>query len=160
MTRSSPSNASHNIGALANHLPREDVAIEPATDVCPCCQGKLQWRSTGSDEGRERWAKLASLINIAKPLGIDSQTYLTDVLERFVSGRTKVNILHELLSVGVEGVPCHVRRCRLVARCPANEAGSRDLSGSPVRPREVRTGKSPVFFHGVPNGRRLTMIPR
>lgn len=28
---------------------------------------------------------------------MDPQTYLTDVLERIVSGRTKVNSLHELL---------------------------------------------------------------
>ena len=33
--------ASRNIGGLPNHLPREDVIIEPETDICPCCQGKL-----------------------------------------------------------------------------------------------------------------------
>ena len=33
--------ASRNIGGLPNHLPREDVVIEPACDVCPCCQGQL-----------------------------------------------------------------------------------------------------------------------
>ncbi len=30
-----------NIGGLPKHLPREDVAIEPESDKCPCCRGKL-----------------------------------------------------------------------------------------------------------------------
>jgi transposase len=33
--------ASRNIGGLPNHLQREDVVIEPESDICPCCQGKL-----------------------------------------------------------------------------------------------------------------------
>jgi hypothetical protein len=40
---------------------------------------------------------LASLANTAKLNGVDPQTYLTDVLERIVSGRTKNNQLTELL---------------------------------------------------------------
>lgn len=51
----------------------------------------------GSDTGGERWAILASLINTAKLHGIDPQTYLADVLERIVSGRTKANALRALL---------------------------------------------------------------
>jgi hypothetical protein len=51
----------------------------------------------GSNSGGERWAILASLINTAKLHEIDPQTYLADVLDRIVSGRTKVNALHELL---------------------------------------------------------------
>ncbi len=35
------SKASRNIGGLPIHLPREDVVIEPESDICPCCQGKL-----------------------------------------------------------------------------------------------------------------------
>src|SRR5271170_218009 len=35
------SKASRNIGGLPNHLPREEIVIEPESDVCPCCQGKL-----------------------------------------------------------------------------------------------------------------------
>jgi len=30
-----------NIGGLPKHLPREEVVIEPATDVCLCCLGTL-----------------------------------------------------------------------------------------------------------------------
>ncbi len=50
-----------------------------------------------SDAGGERWAVLASLTSTAKLHGIDPETWLADVLERVVSGRTKANALHELL---------------------------------------------------------------
>jgi transposase len=33
--------ARRNIGGLPRHLPREDIAIEPESDECPCCRGKL-----------------------------------------------------------------------------------------------------------------------
>jgi len=48
---------------------------------------------------------LASLINTAKPHGIDPQTYLADVLDRIVSGRTKANVLRELLPWNWRGAP-------------------------------------------------------
>jgi len=51
----------------------------------------------GSSGGGENWAILASLINTAKLHDLDPQTYLADVLERIVSGQTKVNALGELL---------------------------------------------------------------
>ena len=51
----------------------------------------------GSSVGGENWAILASLINSAKLQDLDPQTYLADILERIVSGQTKVNALHELL---------------------------------------------------------------
>jgi len=51
----------------------------------------------GSEGGAETWATLASLINSAKLQDIDPRHYLTDVLERIVSGRTKINQLHVLL---------------------------------------------------------------
>jgi hypothetical protein len=50
-----------------------------------------------SDAGGERWAILASLINSAKLHGIDPLTYLSDVLDRIVSGQTKSNALRALL---------------------------------------------------------------
>jgi hypothetical protein len=43
-------------------------------------------------------AILASLINTAKLNDLDPQTYLADVLERMISGRTPVNRLDELLA--------------------------------------------------------------
>jgi transposase len=39
--RSAHPKASRNIGGLPNYLPREDVVIEPESDICPCCQGRL-----------------------------------------------------------------------------------------------------------------------
>jgi transposase len=30
-----------NRGALPKHLPRDEVVIEPASTICPCCQGAL-----------------------------------------------------------------------------------------------------------------------
>jgi transposase len=49
------------------------------------------------DGGAAHWAILASLINTAKLNDLDPQTYLVDVLERMISGRTPVNRLDELL---------------------------------------------------------------
>jgi transposase len=52
----------------------------------------------GSEGGAESWAILASIVTTAKLNGLDAQTYLTDVLERIVSGRTKSSQLRELLA--------------------------------------------------------------
>lgn len=59
--------------------------------------GKKNSLFCGDEGGGETWAILASLLNTAKLNSVDPQTYLTDVLERLVSGRTKVNRLSELL---------------------------------------------------------------
>jgi len=65
--------------------------------IRPIPLGRKNALFAGSSGGGERWAVLASLINTAKPHEIDPQTYLADVLDRIVSGRTKANALHELL---------------------------------------------------------------
>ena len=52
----------------------------------------------GGESGARTWAILASLINTAKLNDLDPQTYLADVLERMISGRTPVNRLDELLA--------------------------------------------------------------
>jgi transposase len=65
--------------------------------IRPIPLGRKNALFAGSRSGGERWAVLASLINTAKLHGIDPQTYLADVLECVVSGRTKVNALRELL---------------------------------------------------------------
>ena len=52
----------------------------------------------GSESGARTWAILASLINTAKLNNLDPHTYLVDVLERMISGRTPVNRLDELLA--------------------------------------------------------------
>jgi transposase len=65
--------------------------------IRPIPLGRKNILFAGNDSGGERWAILASLINTAKLHEIDPQSYLADVLDRVVSGRTKVNALHELL---------------------------------------------------------------
>jgi transposase len=51
----------------------------------------------GSDGGAKHWALAMTLIQTAKLNGIDPLAWLTDVLERIVSGRTKSHEMHTLL---------------------------------------------------------------
>jgi transposase len=51
----------------------------------------------GSDGGARRWAIAMTLIQSAKLNGVEPMAWLTDVLERIVSGRIKANDLHTLL---------------------------------------------------------------
>src|SRR5208337_5374186 len=67
-------------------------AFDPAISI-----GKKNSLFCGNEGGGETWAILASLLNTCKLHGVDPETYLTDVLERMVSGATKNNRLHELL---------------------------------------------------------------
>src|ERR1700680_3042984 len=51
----------------------------------------------GSDGGARHWAIAMTLIQTAKLNGVDPMAWLTDVLERIVSGRTKAHELPSLL---------------------------------------------------------------
>src|ERR1017187_5738864 len=51
----------------------------------------------GSDSGGRHWAIVASLIQTAKLNDVDPLAWLTDRLERIVSGRTRRRELHTLL---------------------------------------------------------------
>jgi transposase len=51
----------------------------------------------GSDSGGSHWAIIATLIQWAKLNDVDPLAWLTDVLERIVSGRTKRHELDTLL---------------------------------------------------------------
>jgi transposase len=51
----------------------------------------------GSDGGARHWAMVASLVATAKLNGLEPQAWLTDVLERMVSGRTKAHELERFL---------------------------------------------------------------
>ena len=64
----------------------------------PIALGRKNSLFAGSEGGAESWAILGSLVATAKLNSLDPQTYLTDVLERIVSGRTKNHQLHELLA--------------------------------------------------------------
>ena len=51
----------------------------------------------GSDGGARSWAMAMTLIRTAKLNGVEPMAWLTDLLERVVSGRTKAHELHSLL---------------------------------------------------------------
>ena len=51
----------------------------------------------GSDGGAKHWALAMTLIQTAKLNGVDPMAWLTDVLERIVSGSNKAPEMHTLL---------------------------------------------------------------
>jgi hypothetical protein len=80
----------------------DDGRLEPDTNtversIRSISIGKKNSLFCGDEGGGETWAILATLLNTAKLNGVDPQAYLTDILERIVSGETKNNQLHELL---------------------------------------------------------------
>src|SRR4051794_5739693 len=68
----------------------------PSQPSCPCHQ-RGQHDGHVSDGGGEHWAIVASLVATAKLNGVEPLTWLTDVLERMVSGRAKAHELERLL---------------------------------------------------------------
>jgi transposase len=65
--------------------------------IRPIALGRKNSLFAGSDGGARQWAMVASLVATAKLNGVEPQAWLTDVLERMVSGRTKVHELEGLL---------------------------------------------------------------
>lgn len=63
----------------------------------PVAIGRKNALFAGSDSGGRHWAMMATLIQTAKLNGVEPQAWLTDVLERIVSGRTKSHQLDTLL---------------------------------------------------------------
>ena len=59
--------------------------------------GRKNHLFAGSDGGACWWATVASLVATAKLNGVEPLAWLTDVLERVVSGRTKAHELWRLL---------------------------------------------------------------
>jgi hypothetical protein len=71
----------------------EDGRIELDTNVIerairPIALGRKNSLFAGSLGGARHWAIVASLVATAKLNGVEPQAWLTDVLERVVSGRT------------------------------------------------------------------------
>ncbi len=80
----------------------EDGRLSVDTNVVersmrPIALGRRNSLFAGSAGGGQSWAILASLINTAKLNGLDPFTWLSDVLERIVSGAVKINELDRLL---------------------------------------------------------------
>ncbi len=72
----------------------DDGRLEPDTNIVersirPIAIGRRNSLFCGDEGGGESWAILSSLINTCKLNEIDPETYLTDVLERIVSGGRK-----------------------------------------------------------------------
>jgi len=93
--------ASNHWGGLTLFLSDGRVEVDSNTverSMRPIAMGRRNSLFSGNEGGAQSWAILASLINTAKLNDIDPQTYLADVLERIVSGRTKSHQLAELLA--------------------------------------------------------------
>src|SRR5215218_569955 len=80
----------------------EDGRIELDTNVIerairPIALGRKNALFAGSDGGAHHWAIVASLVATAKLNGVEPLAWLTDVLERMVSGRAKAHELERLL---------------------------------------------------------------
>jgi hypothetical protein len=81
----------------------EDGRLELDTNVIerairPIALGHKSALFAGSDGGARHWALVASLVANAKLNGVEPLAWLTDVLERMVSGRTKAHGLAWLLT--------------------------------------------------------------
>jgi transposase len=63
----------------------------------PIALGRKNALFAGADSGAGHWAVVATLIQTAKLNAVDPLAWLTDVLERIVSGKTRRNELHTLL---------------------------------------------------------------
>jgi transposase len=74
----------------------------------PISLGRKNSLFAGSDGGAETWAILASLLNTAKLNGLDPYTYLSDVVERIVSGQVKNHALDQLLAWNWKPKSCAV----------------------------------------------------
>jgi transposase len=80
----------------------EDGRVEMDTNVVerairPVTLARKNALFAGSDGGARHWAIAMTLIQTAKLNGVEPMAWLTDVLERIVSGRTKAHELHSLL---------------------------------------------------------------
>ena len=65
--------------------------------IRPIALGRKNALFAGSDGGARHWAIVASLVATAKLNGVEPLAWLTDALERVVSGRTKAHELERLL---------------------------------------------------------------
>jgi transposase len=77
------------------HLELDTNTVERA--MRPVALGRKNALFAGADSGGHHWAMVATLIQTAKLNNLDPLAWLTDVLERIVSGRTKRNELDTLL---------------------------------------------------------------
>ena len=82
------------VGAPSLSMPDTNT-VERA--IRPIALGRKNALFAGSDGGARHWAVMASLVATAKLNGVEPLAWLTDVLERVVSGRTMAHELERLL---------------------------------------------------------------
>ncbi len=80
----------------------DDGRLELDTNIIerairPIALGRKNALFAGSDGGAHHWAIVASLVATAKLNGVEPQAWLTDVLQRMVSGRTRAHEVERLL---------------------------------------------------------------
>jgi transposase len=80
----------------------QDGRLELDTNIVeramrPVALGRKNALFAGAPSGGQHWAIVATLIQTAKLNDVEPQAWLTDVLQRIVSARTKRNELHTLL---------------------------------------------------------------
>jgi transposase len=80
----------------------DDGRLELDTNIIerairPIALGRKNALFAGSDGGAHHWAIVASLLATARLHGVEPLAWLTDVLERMVSGRAKAHELAWLL---------------------------------------------------------------
>jgi hypothetical protein len=80
----------------------DDGRVEMDTNVVerairPIALSRKNALFAGSDGGARHWAIAMTLIQTAKLNNVEPMAWLTDVLERVVSGQTKSHELHMLL---------------------------------------------------------------
>jgi len=80
----------------------DDGRVEMDTNVVECAIRPIPMTRkaalfAGSDGGAHHWAIAMTLIQTANLNGVEPMAYLTDVLERIVSGRAKAHELQSLL---------------------------------------------------------------
>ena len=90
----------------------------------------------GSDGGAKHWALAMTLIETAKLNGVDPLAWLTDALERIVSGRTKAHEMHTLLpwtgNRAGQGSTCRRQHWRHNAIVHLPQSRPKPLGGSTV----------------------------
>jgi hypothetical protein len=103
--------------------------------IRPIALGRKNSLFAGSDGGARHWAIVASLVATAKLNGVEPLAWLTDVLERVVSGRTKARELERLLPWAWKAE--RLAACRRRRRNVAPLADDACLPGEalPVSPR-------------------------
>jgi transposase len=103
--------------------------------IRPIAIGKKNSLFSGDEGGGETWAILSSLLNTARLNGVDPEAYLVDVLERMVSGATKINQLHDLLvwnwkaALDAEDAPRHDAAEATAGNARSAQAGQDDDGG-------------------------------